>query len=370
MEEFVKTEYFELPSLDLECGEVLSSVRLAFETYGKLNDAKDNAILLCHALTGDAHAGGKHTPNDKKSGWYDEFIGKEKALDTKKYFIICSNILGGCSGSTGPSSINPHTEKPYGLDFPFITVKDMVKAQMELLKHLKINILHSCIGGSLGGMQVLEWSIMYPEMSKSYVIMAAAPYQSSQNIALHEVGRRSIMNDPDWNGGNYYGKRIPGNGLSVARMIAHISYLSDTTMHTKFGRRIQGKDELNFELHNEFEVESYLDYQGRSFIKRFDANSYLYITRAVDYFDYSDEKLIEALSNSNILKERPKYLVISFDSDWLYPSYQSLEIVGALQSAGFPTTYSEVKSIYGHDAFLLEDKKLSPILKDFLAGVV
>lgn len=363
----VKTQYLDIPFIKLECGENISSVQIAFETYGKLNKNKDNAILVCHALTGDAHAAGKYSSEDRKAGWWNEFIGPNKALDTNKYFIISSNVLGGCAGSTGPACKNPITGQIYALNFPFITIKDMVKAQFKLVESLQIEKLLACIGGSMGGMQVLEWAITFPDKSNSYIVLASSPYQSPQNIALHEVGRRAIMSDPNWQQGNYYCSVPPNDGLSIARMIAHITYLSDKTMHQKFGRRIRGKDELNFELHNEFEVESYLTYQGRSFIQRFDANSYLYITRAVDYFDYSEHKLSEALAKSKTDKNaNRKFLIVSFSSDWLYPPYQSLEIIKALQENNFLATYCQIDSEYGHDAFLLEIEKLSSILKGFL----
>jgi homoserine O-acetyltransferase len=361
---FVEKQFLDINQIALECGEILNNITVAYETYGKLNPQKDNAILLLHALTGDSHAAGKYSHEDLKSGWWDKFVGPGKTIDTEKYFVICSNVIGGCAGSTGPSGINEKIQRPYALNFPFITIKDMVRVQKLLLEELGIEKLHSCIGGSMGGMQALEWAINFPECSNSYVILASAPYQSSQNIALHEVGRRAIMNDPNWRNGEYYDKQPPNNGLSVARMIAHITYLSDQSMHQKFGRRIRGKEELNFELHNEFEVESYLEYQGRSFIQRFDANSYLYITRAVDYFDYSEGKLKDVLSGKELGKA--KFMIISFSSDWLYPSYQSLEIVGALQHHSIPTTYCEIDSKYGHDAFLLETDKLDSLISAFL----
>jgi homoserine O-acetyltransferase len=361
----VQTQFFEIPFIKLECGETLSSVKVAYETYGSLNASKTNAVLVCHALTGDAHAAGKHKPEDNKAGWWDSFIGPGKAIDTNRYFVISSNVIGGCAGSSGPASINPATQKPYGLDFPFVTIQDMVKAENYLIEHLGIEQLLCCIGGSMGGMQALEWAITYPQKCKAYAVLASAPYQSPQNIALQEVGRRAIVNDPNWQGGNYYSASAPNDGLSIARMIAHITYLSDKTMHQKFGRRIRGKDELNFELHSEFEVESYLTYQGRSFIQRFDANSYLYITRAVDYFDYSEGKLEKALEENNIPKTN-KFLVVSFSSDWLYPPYQSKDIIRALQSQNLSTTYCCVDSIHGHDAFLLETEKLTPIIREFI----
>lgn len=364
----IKTNYLQIPTLDLECGETLSQVVIAYETYGQLNERKDNAILVLHALTGDAHAAGKHDEQAAKAGWWDNFIGSGKAIDTDRFFVISSNVVGGCAGSTGPASINPITNKPYGLSFPFITIKDMVKAQKILIESLEIEQLASCIGGSMGGMQALEWALTYPSYCRSFAILASAPYQSPQNIALHEVGRRAIMNDPHWKGGIYHGALPPNGGLSIARMIAHITYLSDKTMHQKFGRRIRGKDELNFELHNEFEVESYLEYQGRSFIQRFDANSYLYITRAVDYFDYSNNRLREAFE-SNKFHDRVKFLILSFTSDWLYPTYQSLDIVKALEYCLLPVTFCEINSSYGHDAFLLEDQQLTPIIRGFLGNL-
>jgi homoserine O-acetyltransferase/O-succinyltransferase len=361
-------KFFHFDSLDLECGEVLHNIDLSYETYGQLNKNKDNAILILHALTGDSHLAGKYLESDSKTGWWDKFVGSNKAIDTNEFFVICSNVIGGCSGSIGPSSINPKTNKPYGLSFPFITIKDMVKAQKHLINSLGIQKLVSCIGGSMGGMQAVEWAVTFPSYSLSFIILASSAYQSPQNIALHEVGRRAIMNDINWNNGQYYSAQRPDNGLSIARMIAHITYLSDQSMHHKFGRRIKGKEELNFELHNEFEVESYLEYQGRSFIKRFDANSYLYITRAVDYFDYGDGKLKLALQNKSF-QEKVKFLILSFSSDWLYPSYQSLEIVKALQYNNLPVSYADIQSSFGHDAFLLEYEKLSPILKSFINSI-
>ncbi|MDX1918659.1 MAG: homoserine O-acetyltransferase [Candidatus Caenarcaniphilales bacterium] len=362
----VQTQQFTFDRIDLECGESLSEVQIAYQTYGVLNDTRSNAILICHALTGDAHAAGKYNPDSPKPGWWDKFIGPGRAIDTERYFVICSNVIGGCGGSTGPASLNPGTGRPYALSFPFITIKDMVRVQYRLLtEKLGLKGLHSVIGGSMGGMQALEWAISYPEMCASYMILASAPYQSPQNIALHEVGRRAIMIDPNWHKGDYYDKSPPNDGLSVARMIAHITYLSDQTMHQKFGRRIQGKEELNFELCTEFEVESYLDYQGRSFIKRFDANSYLYITRAVDYFDYSGDKLRLSLR----LPSDAHFMVVSFESDWLYPHYQSREILKALKWHKLPITYSQVNSSYGHDAFLLETDRLTPIMAGFLGSI-
>ena len=360
----VQTQFLVLPSIKLECQEKLEQIKIAYETYGKLNQAKNNAILVCHALTGDSHAAGKYQLTDRKPGWWDSLIGPGKALDTNQYFIIASNVLGGCTGSTGPASLNPQTNQAYALKFPFITIKDMVSAQAALIKTLGIKELKACIGGSMGGMQVLEWAISFPNSSKAFVILASAPYQSTQNIALHEVGRQAIMNDTHWQKGNYYGGTPPSGGLSVARMIAHITYLSDQTMYRKFGRRLQTKNKLDFALQGEFEVESYLSHQGRTFVKRFDANSYLYITRAVDYFDYSGGKLQAALDKT--AHQNHRFLIISFDSDWLYPSYQSLEIVQALQANNLAVSYCQLNSPYGHDAFLLEVEQLTPLISNFL----
>ena len=282
----VETQCFRIPEeIALEHGGRLAGATVAYETYGKLNRELSNAILVCHALSGDAHAAGWNK-GDEKPGWWDAIIGPGKALDTDKFFVICSNVLGGCKGTTGPSSPNPRTGKPYGLDFPFITVKDMVDVQKRLLDHLGVNKLFAVIGGSFGGMQVLQWCVSYPEMVRFAVPIATSAYSSPQQIAFNEVGRRAITSDPDWENGNYYGRTPPARGLSLARMIGHITYLSDESMHQKFGRRLQGKTEFGFDFASlDFQVESYLSYHGDAFVKRFDANSYLYITKAIDYFD-------------------------------------------------------------------------------------
>ncbi len=371
MDDLVVPQFFALPPLALECGETLTGAQLCYETYGQLNASKDNAILVCHALTGDAHAALKHNPQDRKAGWWDNLIGAGKAIDTDRYFVLCSNVLGGCAGSTGPSSpISSTNGKPAGLNFPFITIKDMVHAQHELVQGLGIKQLHACLGGSMGGMQALEWAIEYPMLSASYILLATAAQQSPQNIALQEVGRRAIMNDPDWQEGNYYGSELrPDRGLAIARMLAHISYLSDETMKHKFGRRTSKNagNSLGYALSGEFEVESYLDYQGSAFIRRFDPNSYLYVTRAVDYFDYAEGKLEGALAALTELSKPPKFFLISFSSDWLYPPAQSREMVNTLKALGLPVTYREFDSLYGHDAFLVEGKALSEPIANFLA---
>ena len=363
----VKTKYFNVEEpIELDSGKVLKEVTVAYETYGELNKDKSNAILICHALTGDAHAAGWHD-GDKKPGWWEIIIGPGKALDTEKYFIICSNVLGGCKGTTGPSSINPDTGKEYGIEFPVVTIKDMVNVQKKLIDSFGIDQLYAVIGGSMGGMQVLQWMVSYPSMMKKAVPMATSAMSSPQQIAFNAVGRQSIFSDPDWNNGNYYETgKIPRNGLSIARMIAHITYLSDESMYIKFGRDLQDKDEISYDLSMDFQVESYLKYQGESFVKRFDANSYLYITKAVDLFDLSvNNSLIDGFKDIEAKVE-----VISVDSDWLYPTEQSTEIVTALNANDVEVSFSEIKSNYGHDAFLLEKGQLNFILSKVLANNV
>lgn len=347
----------------LECGRKLGPITIAYETYGKLNKNKDNAILITHTLTSDAHAAGYNSKDDEKPGWWDEMIGPGKAFDTDQYFVLCSNIIGGCKGSTGPSSINPATGRPYGLSFPVVTIKDMVDAQKMLVDYLGIDHLLCVAGGSMGGMQVLQWAVSYPEMVRLAVTIATTSKLSAQAIAFDEVGRQSIMSDPDWMDGDYYGKTIPRRGLSLARMIAHITYLSDESMHRKFGRRLQDRAEYGYDFVTEFQVESYLKHQGDSFVKRFDANSYLYITKAMDYFDLGQTygSLRKAFSNVN-----SKFLVVSISSDWLFPSYQSKEIVSALRWNNIDTIYTEIKSDKGHDGFLLEYDQLTNLITNFL----
>ena len=361
----VETKYFDVENpIELDSGEILDEVTVAYETYGELNKEKSNAILICHALTGDAHAAGWHR-GDRKPGWWEIVIGPGKALDSEKYFIICSNVLGGCKGTTGPSSINPSTGKEYGLDFPVITIKDMVKVQKKLVDSFGINQLYAIIGGSMGGMQVLQWLVSYPKMMKKAIPIATAAMSSPQQIAFNEVGRQAIFSDPDWNKGNYYetGKK-PRNGLSLARMIAHITYLSDESMDIKFGRGLQDKDEISYDFSTDFQVESYLHHQGESFVKRFDANSYLFITKAVDLFDLSvNNSLIDGFKDIEA-----KIEVISVDSDWLYPTEQSTEIVTSLTANAIEASFSEIKSNYGHDAFLLEKGQLNHIFSKFLAN--
>ncbi|MFH1540596.1 MAG: homoserine O-acetyltransferase [Elusimicrobiota bacterium] len=364
----VETKYFNFDELVLDSGERLSTITLAYETYGHLNKEKSNAVLVEHALTGDAHAAGYHK-DDKKPGWWDTMIGPGKAFDTERYFIICSNVIGGCQGSTGPSSINPKTGKSYGLDFPIITVVDMVRAQKCLIDYFGIKKLLTVVGGSMGGMQSLQWFVSYPENVASAIPIATTAKHSPQQIAFSEVGRQAVMSDPDWHNGNYYGVSFPARGLAVARMIGHITYMSDSSMAEKFGRRSKeekftSKKTPKFEP--SFEVEGYLKYRGNSFVKRFDANSYLYITKALDLFDLAGEKKLHKVFDSI----KAKLLILSFKSDWLYPSYQSKEIVKVCKLVGVDMTYCEIDSTYGHDAFLLEVEEETHLIKHFLEKVV
>ncbi len=362
----VSLKYYEIKEkIKFESGVEFGPITVAYETYGKLNENGDNAILVIHALTGDAHAAGYRSENDKKPGWWDTLIGPDKAFDTNKYFVICTNILGGCSGTTGPSSINPETGKPYGITFPVFTIEDTVAVQKKLLDYLCVKSLYSVAGGSMGGMQAIQFVISYPEMVKSAIFIATTSRLSPQAIAFNAVGRNSIISDPSWNNGDYYDKdKKPDRGLSNARMIGHITYLCEEAMYNKFGRRLQDKNHYDFNFDVDFQVESYLQHQGQIFVDRFDANSYLYITKAVDYFDPVDKygSLTNAFNASNA-----KFLVISFDSDWLFPSYQSKEIVSSLMHLGKDVSYCEIKSPCGHDAFLLEYDVQSKIIKSFLS---
>ncbi|MCL4498728.1 MAG: homoserine O-acetyltransferase, partial [Chloroflexi bacterium] len=315
----VETQYFTFAAppheLQLECGRTLGPIALAYETYGEMNADKSNCILICHALSGDAHVAGRHSPDDLKPGWWDNMVGPGKAFDTSKYFVICSNIIGGCKGSTGPNSTNPSTGKPYGLDFPMVTIRDMVEAQKALVDYLGIKQLMCVVGGSMGGMQVLQWAVSYPDMVKLAMPIASTARQSAQAIAFNAVGRHAIMADPNWKNGDYYGKSVPSRGLGIARMVAHITYLSDQSMRNKFGRDLQDKCEPDYDFVTEFQVESYLNHQGDSFVKRFDANSYLYITKAMDYFDLS-RPTGELRKTLSVVKAA--FLVISVSSDWLF----------------------------------------------------
>lgn len=346
-------------------GQVLPGFTLRYETYGTLNATGDNAILICHALSGDHHCAGRHHPDDRKPGWWDNLIGPGKAVDTDRFYVICSNCLGGCVGSTGPSSINPATGRPYGIDFPFVTIHDMVRAQKMLLDHLGVQTLHTVIGGSMGGMQVLQWGILYPSFVRRMLAMATTAREGAQAIAFNEVGRQAIMQDPAWNRGDYPRDGGPRVGLAIARMMAHITYLSDASMDRKFGRRRKAdaanRDAYTFDI--QFEVESYLRHQGQSFINRFDANSYLYITRALDQFD-----LAQAYGSleTAFAPVQAETLVVGFTSDWLFPPDQNRTIALSLLRAGKRASYAELSTDLGHDSFLLESEELYALVRGFL----
>jgi homoserine O-acetyltransferase len=347
-------------------GERFGPVTVAYETYGKLTPERDNAIFVCHALTGDAHIAGKHAPDSRKAGWWDELVGPGKGLDTNKYFVICANVLGGCQGTTGPCSINPATGMQFGPKFPFITVGDMVRVHSELVRFLGIDKLLAVIGGSLGGMQVLKWAAEFPDQLGAAVVLASGPKLSAQGIAFNMVGRRAIITDPHFHDGNFYSQpQGPRFGLALARMVAHITYLSEASIEKKFGRRLQHSDQFAYDLmhETEFQIESYLHYQGKRFVERFDANSYLYLTRAMDYFDLADNYGSLALAFE---RTQARFLVASYTSDWLFPTSQSKEIVAALVASRKHVTSVELASPFGHDSFLLEVEPLAEMLDPFL----
>mgnify|MGYP005672449055 FL=1 len=357
--------HFPNANFKLDSGDSINDIKIAFKTFGELNTKKDNAILVCHALTGDQYVSGMN-PVTGREGWWSRMVGPNKPIDTNKFFVICSNVLGGCSGSTGPKEINLTTKKIYGRDFPSITIKDMVKAQSLLIESLEIKKLFSVIGGSMGAMQALQWVIDYPEKISNIIHIAGALKHSAQNIAFHEVGRQAIMNDPLWKKGEYFkDNERPERGLSVARMIAHITYLSEDAMHRKFGRKLQSRDIISFGFEADFQVESYLRYQGQSFVDRFDANSYLYLTRAMDYFD-NDEKFKKNIEFSHTPNEHLKYLIISFTSDWLFPSQESKIIVNQLNNLSRKVSFLEIDTDKGHDSFLLEEPQLDSLIDGFL----
>ena len=359
--------YFENINLKLESGDIIDSFKLAFKTYGKLNADKTNAILVCHALTGDQYVAGNN-PITGREGWWSRMVGPNKPIDTNKFFVICSNVLGGCSGSTGPKELQNGSDVAYGGNFPSVTIKDMVKAQSLLIESLNIEKLFSVIGGSMGAMQALQWAIDFPDKILNVIHIAGALKHSAQNIAFHEVGRQAIMSDPIWKNGKYFeNNEVPERGLSVARMIAHITYLSENAMHRKFGRKLQSRDIISFGFDADFQVESYLRYQGKSFVERFDANSYLYLTRAMDYFDHDEtfRKNIEFSHNPN---NHLKYLIISFTSDWLFPTIESKMIVNQLNSLSREVSFLEIDTDKGHDSFLLEEPQLDDVIKGFLTN--
>jgi homoserine O-acetyltransferase len=362
----VSTQHVVFEGLTLESGTRISPVDVAFETYGTLNAARDNAVLIEHAFTGDAHAAGI-SEETGKPGWWDNCIGPGKPFDTDQYFVICANVLAGCSGTTGPSSINPATGKPYAMSFPVVTVRDMVRLQKMLVEHLGIDSLLAVAGGSMGGMLALEWAVSFPESVRAAIVIASTARHSAQQIAFNEVGRQAIMADPDWNGGDYYEGNPPGRGLAVARMVGHITYMSDESMRQKFGRRLRDREKLSLDEEGEFEVANYLKHRGSQFVTRFDANSYLYITKAMDYFDLANGSgsLAEAFEQVDT-----RFLVISFSSDWLYPSYQSQEIVRTLRRRNHDVAYCELQSNYGHDAFLVEVAEQADLIRGFLASTM
>ena len=359
--------YFENINLKLESGDIIDSFKLAFKTYGKLNADKTNAILVCHALTGDQYVSGNN-PITGREGWWSRMVGPNKPIDTNKFFVICSNVLGGCAGSTGPKELQNGSDVAYGGNFPSVTIKDMVKAQSLLIESLNIEKLFSVIGGSMGAMQALQWAIDFPDKILNIIHIAGALKHSAQNIAFHEVGRQAIMSDPIWKNGKYFeNNEVPERGLSVARMIAHITYLSENAMHRKFGRKLQSRDIISFGFDADFQVESYLRYQGKSFVERFDANSYLYLTRAMDYFDHDEtfRKNIEFSHNPN---NHLKYLIVSFTSDWLFPTIESKMIVNQLNSLSREVSFLEIDTDKGHDSFLLEEPQLDDVIKGFLTN--
>jgi homoserine O-acetyltransferase len=366
--EYVETKFFTFANppneLTLKSGVKLGPITLAYETYGELNADKSNAILIFHALTGDAHAAGFHQ-GAKNPGWWDGMIGPGRAFDTNKYFIICANVIGSCKGSTGPSSTDPKTGKPYGLSFPVVTVEDMTVSQKYLIDHLGIKKLFACAGGSMGGLMALKWGVLYPDAAHSIILIATNYRHTAQQIALHEVARQAIMSDPDWQGGDYYGKSLPARGMAVSRMIGHITYMSEKSMDAKFGRKLIAKEKLGYDFSHDFEVENYLKYRGDSFVQRFDANSYLYLSKALDYFDLAEDGDI-----TTVLKSvQSRILIITFTSDWLYPSYQSKQMVKALKANDVEVSFVELDTDYGHDSFLVEIESQSKLVRHFLDNV-
>ena len=352
-----------LGPVKLDNGAEFAPVDFAYETYGELNAEKSNAVLVCHALTGDQYVASNH-PITGKDGWWTRMVGAGKPIDPARHCIISINVLGSCMGSSGPASTDPASGQPYAMDFPVITISDMVRAQAILLDHLGIETLAAVVGGSMGGMQALAWASLFPDRVRSAVVIASTARHSAQNIAFHEVGRQAIMADPRWRGGAYYGSEAPASGLAVARMAAHITYLSEAGLTEKFGRRLQDRDAKSFGFDADFQVESYLRHQGLSFVDRFDANSYLYITRAMDYFDLAeahDGVLAKAFAGT-----RARFCLVSFDSDWLYPTSESRRIVHALNAAGAAASFVELSSPFGHDSFLLDAPELNRIVDGFL----
>ena len=358
-EDFVYSKPFHFAS-----GGMIPELTLRYETYGHLNDEKSNAILICHALRGDHHCAGVHSMDERKQGWWNFMVGPGKPIDTSRYFVICSNVLGGCQGSTGPGSVNPETGQPYNLDFPKLTVQDMVKAQSLLVDHFGVDRLHAVIGGSMGGMQTLQWNIDFPERVGRYIALACGARHTAQAIAFNDTGRQAIITDPNWMQGRYEPDAGPAHGLAVARMMAHITYLSDVGMEAKFGRKRRSGDQSKEHFDVEFEVESYLRYQGQSFVTRFDANTYLYLTKALDRFDlFGEDKSLD----SSLKGVTAPGLVIGFTSDWLYPPQGNREVVEALLRLGKDATYAELAMDFGHDSFLVRAPKLYDLIRTFLS---
>ena len=349
--------------LRLDGGVLLSPVEIAYETYGQLTADGGNAILICHALTGDQHVASNH-PITGKPGWWTRMIGPGKPIDPARHFVVCANVLGSCMGSSGPATVNPATGAPWGMSFPVITIRDMVRAQAMLLDHLGVQRLKAVVGGSMGGMQALSWPATFPDRVEAAVVIASTARHSAQNIAFHEVGRQAVMADPRWNGGAYYEGEPPASGLAVARMAAHITYLSEAGLTEKFGRKLQAREAKTFGFDADFQVESYLRHQGLSFVDRFDANAYLYITRAMDYFDLAEEH--GGLLANAFRETKARFCLVSFDTDWLYPTRDSRSIVHALNAAGAPVSFVELSSPFGHDAFLLEAPELNRVVDGFL----
>lgn len=350
-------------TLNLRSGQTLDGFTLAYETYGKLNEDKSNAVLVCHALSGDSHAAGFYTgEKGEKPGWWDHSIGSGKMFDTDKLFVICSNVIGGCQGSTGPSSIATDG-KPYGTRFPFVTISDMVNAQRHLIDYLGIDKLFSVAGGSMGGMQALQWAVDYPERVGSVLFLASTPRSSTQNIAFNEIGRQAIYADPNWNKGDYYGKIVPAAGLSVARMVGHITYMSEKSLEEKFGRRTQKGTELSYHFDTDFAVEAYLQHQGEKFVERFDPNTYLYITKALDYYDVADgyDSMHDALKRTKC-----PFLVLTISSDWLYTAAQGMELVNVLRDLQRDVEYRHVEASFGHDSFLVEVETMTTIVGGYI----
>ncbi len=358
-----KTAYFD-ETLILNSGSELKEFTLAYETYGRLNTERNNAILICHALSGDAHVAGYYTDDPtEKPGWWDEAVGPGKIFDTNKFFVICSNVLGGCNGSTGPASLHPKDGKPYGMRFPVVTIPDMVKAQARLIDRLGIKRLFAVAGGSMGGMQALEWSVAFPTRIGACLFIASTPIASAQQIAFNEIGRQSIYADPNWREGNYYDAEPPSRGLAVARMVGHITYMSESSLDDKFGRRLQDRTQKGYNFQTDFAVESYLQYQGNKFVERFDANSYLYVTKALDYYDVGE---IYGSMEAAATRVQCPFLVMSFSSDWLYPKHHHDELAGALRGAGKNVEQHHIVASFGHDSFLVEVETMKRVAGGYL----